>query len=90
LETRVKLIERRSSRLHAAESSRTIPAIVLRATQLMTCPLVLPAAVFVAPDSPFRDGLVENAGLIVGGLLVPFFASTALLDSGVNGSRPER
>lgn len=85
----MRLVERRSSRPHPAESKRSIPGIVLRATQLATCPLVLPAAVFVAPDSPFRDGLVENAGLVIGGLLVPFFASTALLDRGANGSRPE-
>ena len=85
----MRLVERRSSRLHTAAPNRSIPAIILRATQLVTCPLVLPAAVFVSPDSPFRDGLVENAGLIVGSLLVPFFVSTALLDSGANGSTPD-
>ncbi|MEX2222263.1 MAG: hypothetical protein WEG40_10755 [Candidatus Rokuibacteriota bacterium] len=62
---------------------------MLRTTQFVTCPLVLPAVVFVAPDSTFRDELVENAGLIVGGLLVLFFAATVLLDDGLNLSRRE-
>jgi hypothetical protein len=89
LETRVKRVERRSSLPRPAESN-CLPAIMLRATQLVTCPLLLPAAVFVAPDSPLRDGLVESAGLIVGGLLIPFFASTALLDGGAAGRRSDR
>ncbi len=55
-------------------------AIVLRATQLVTCPLVVPAVVFVAPDSAFRDELVEEAGLIVGALLLVFFTATAVIE----------
>lgn len=82
-------LKRRPGRSRAPKSNRSIPTIVLRATQLVTCPLVVPAAVFVAPDSPFRDELIENAGLIVGGLLVLFFAATAMLDSGTNVSSLE-
>lgn len=41
---------------------------------------VLPAVVFVAPDSPFRYALVEGAGLIVGGLLIPFHTAIAMLE----------
>jgi len=63
-----------------------ISAILLRATQVVTCPLILPAVVFVAPDSPFRNALVEGAGLIVGGLLVPFYTATAVLEGNASAS----
>ena len=62
-------------------------AILLRATQVVTCPFVLPAVFFVAPDSAFRNALVEGAGLIVGGLLIPFYTATALLEGDASASR---
>lgn len=74
-------------RSRAPKPGHSMSAILLRATQVVTCPLVLPAVVFVAPDSAFRNALVENAGLIVGGLLVPFYTATALLEGDASASR---